>query len=486
MKKGILTLVIVIAVITAYAQNERDAYRYSQDGTFGTARYTALAGSMGAFGADFSTLSLSNPAAIGLYKRTEFTFTPSINYKKSVSDYNDQTSYANKYRFTMGDLGMVFAFNINNNTKWKMAQIATGYIHLADYNSMTLVRGNNDINGIHSSFIDYLAPQVNGYECSTLGYNNTLKDMLFYHWLIDTLSGTTDQYHSLVDDELYQKQTQSTKGFKGEYVFSGGANYNDKLFFGITLGIPFFEYTSNRIYSEGPNTHYDTLIFTDDYKEKGSGINLKLGLIYQPVSFMRVGIGFHTPSFYSKVKSSYEQTLSIYHVENIDTNNYEYVYADGHFNYELVTPYKFMLNMAFILNQWGFVNVDYEMTDYSTMQLQADINDYDFEQENNNIKSYYKTTHNIRIGAEFNINPISLRVGYAYMTNPYAPEINIDGSRHTISGGIGFKTKHFFMDFAYAYRIYNDQNKFYNAPNLNNYDQKFKHQSFTLTLGYKI
>ena len=78
MKKGILTFAIIIAVIAANAQNERDAYRYSQDGTFGTARYMSLAGSMGAFGADFSLLSQSNPAAIGLYKRSEFTFTPTI------------------------------------------------------------------------------------------------------------------------------------------------------------------------------------------------------------------------------------------------------------------------------------------------------------------------------------------------------------------------------------------------------------------------
>ena len=139
-----------------------------------------------------------------------------------------------------------------------------------------------------------------------------------------------------------------------------------------------------------------------------------------------------------------------------------------------------------MFKNWGFVNVDYEMTDYSTMQLQADVNDYDFEMENNNIKSYYKATHTIRVGAEFNVNPLSFRLGYAYMTNPYTQEINIDGSRHTISGGIGFKSKNFFMDFAYAYRIYNDQNKFYNAEKLSNFQQNMKHQTFTLTIGFKL
>ena len=486
MKKGILTFAIIIAVIAANAQNERDAYRYSQDGTFGTARYMSLAGSMGAFGADFSLLSQSNPAAIGLYKRSEFTFTPTIHYKKTASDYNGTSSYANKYRFTMDNLGMVFALNIHNNTKWKMAQFATGYVHTSDYNGMSLVRGNNNNNGITSSFIDYLAPLVNGREYSSLGMGNTLADKIYYHWLIDTIPGYSDQYTSLVDDEMYQKQTQTTKGYKGEYIFSGGANYNDQLYIGLTLGIPFFSYTSNRIYSEGENTHYDSLVFSDYYKENGSGVNLKLGLIYQPLSFMRIGVGFHTPSFYNKVKSNYQQILSMYHVENVDSVNYEFTYADGYFNYTLITPYKIMANVGFMFKNWGFVNVDYEMTDYSTMQLQADVNDYDFEMENNNIKSYYKATHTIRVGAEFNVNPLSFRLGYAYMTNPYTQEINIDGSRHTISGGIGFKSKNFFMDFAYAYRIYNDQNKFYNAEKLSSFQQNMKHQTFTLTIGFKL
>ena len=78
MIKQILGIAIAISTLTATAQNEVDALRYSTQNLTGSARYSAMGGAFGSLGGEFSALS-SNPAGIGMYQFTEFTFTPSFN-----------------------------------------------------------------------------------------------------------------------------------------------------------------------------------------------------------------------------------------------------------------------------------------------------------------------------------------------------------------------------------------------------------------------
>jgi hypothetical protein len=87
---------------------------------------------------------------------------------------------------------------------------------------------------------------------------------------------------------------------------------------------------------------------------------------------------------------------------------------------------------------------------------------------------------------ELNLSPLALRLGYAYSTNPYTKSADIDGSHHTISGGVGFKAKSFFMDFAYIYRFTNDKDVFYDATSVHPHSSKFVNQVFALTVGWKM
>lgn len=495
MKRNLATLITMFFVMGySIAQNETDAYRYSQEEVFGTARYMSLGGSMGAFGADFSALTHSNPAAIGLYKRTEIEITPCLSYTKNTAKYNHTTTRAGKYNFSLSNLSIVTSFELSG--KWKSLQFATGYNQTANYHSSIAVKGlNNGLNpGTRTTFIDYLAPQCNGINASTIGGGNTLADKLWYHWLIDTVPGKTNIYKGLMDTiPTMQKQTMATSGFSGEYIFSGGANYDDMLYLGVTIGIPFFEYRYKSLYTEGyvENEYasgYDSLIFEDNFRATSAGINLKLGILYQPVDFLRFGVGFHTPTLYNTVKENYEQYVTILGAEHNDTNSYDWEYAKGNYEWKLTTPYKLTANVAFLISHYGFVNIDYEMKDYSTMNMSAGNripSDYDFETENGNIKKYYKPTHTVKFGAEFVINPIALRIGYAYMSNPYR-DLDKDGSRHTIACGLGFKGKNFFADFAYQYRITNDNGVFYDTDNINTYSLNKRSQNFVLTLGWKL
>ena len=482
MKRQIGIVLILLAIgVSARAQNEKDAFRYAQYSPTGTARYSALAGSMGAFGADFSCLSAGNPAGIGLFKRIEFTFTPSLFLNKNATSYNDEKQSRTSSTFNVSNLGIVLALPIDMETGWKNIQFAMGLNNLARYDGYAIVSGQNEGHLQNTTnFFNYVATLSDGIEFTELkGFAREA----FKYWLIDTLPRSNNQYQTLVDDEFCQQQITKTSGYLDEYVFSFGGNYDNKLFFGATVGVPFFRYNERIAYSESKNSFYDSLIITDELSARATGVNVKIGVIYQPIKYMRVGAAFHSPTWYPKVK---ETTRIAFDVWNI--KNYGDIYDDhgeNLFIYRLRTPYRAMANIAFIYKSRGFINIDYEYVDYAVSELQEES--YNFSNENECINKYYTGTHTIKAGGELNLSPLVLRVGYAYSTNPYNwKEVEKDGSRHVISGGIGYKSKSFYADLAYMHKIFHDKDVFYDHISLNPYTNFITNQIFALTLGWKV
>ena len=89
MKQKIIFLSLIIISFSVKGQNEFDAFRYSSQSMFGTAKATSMSGALGSLGGDFSCLSY-NPAGLGMYQYTEISFSPSFSL-------NNSTSYNNKY-----------------------------------------------------------------------------------------------------------------------------------------------------------------------------------------------------------------------------------------------------------------------------------------------------------------------------------------------------------------------------------------------------
>ena len=111
--KIFLSIPILLPFITN-AQTDADALRYSQTSIAGTARFVSMGGAFGALGGDFSTLSW-NPAGIAIYRKSEFTFTPSIYLEKTKSDFVGSASTASKYNFNFGNLGLIYTQKLSNN-----------------------------------------------------------------------------------------------------------------------------------------------------------------------------------------------------------------------------------------------------------------------------------------------------------------------------------------------------------------------------------
>lgn len=488
MKRISIMLLSVALVSGIYAQNQVDALRYSNTMFGGTARYVGVGGAFGAVGADFSTLS-SNPAGIGLFKTSEFAFSPSMFIGKTSAGYNGKTMDDLRYNFNLGHAGMVLAFQgkaKSDKPGWRNVQFGFGINRSQNFNNRILLEGNNASSSMLDAWVNY----ANGYASNELnGFDTQLG---FDTWLLDTLAG--DPYHyknAKPSSGVIQRKSIETSGSMNEWVFTLGANYNDRFYIGGTLGFPYLKYKEQSTYTEiaQPSpilpifNEFEEFSYRNDLTTTGSGINFKLGFIFKPVEFVRIGGAIHTPTSFYSMHDNYSSS-----VESRFNNGdrYEAESPDGEFDYKLTTPMRMMGSVAFIVGKQGLISADYEYVDYSEARLRSDNAD-DFFDANDAIRASYTAAHVLRVGTEWRYDQFSFRGGYGMYGSPFKSGLN-DGAKTTYSLGLGIREAGYFIDFAYLRTIAKEDYYLYEiTPSLlNPVKNEFTTQSFMMTLGLKF
>ena len=138
----------------------------------------------------------------------------------------------------------------------------------------------------------------------------------------------------------------------------------------------------------------------------------------------------------------------------------------GAYDYDLMSPFKAIGSVAFIIGNYGLISGDYEYTDYGTSRL--DSKDYNFNEENKTIENKYNSASNIRLGGEFRYDIFSFRLGGAYYGTPFQSGLNNKSEdQHQVfyTGGFGIKGKHMFVDFGYSYGQSSEYYKPYSLSN---------------------
>ncbi len=484
MKKLLLAaLGIMLGTGSLFAQNEIDALRYSRQNPTGTARFSAMGGAFGALGADFSALS-NNPAGIGLYKSSEITVTPSLYFGSTESTYFGDFSEDDKYNFNLGNIGVVIVSPIRKpESEWKHVQFGFGLNRLNNYNNRVLITGFNNASSLLTPYViesqGLSLDQLDNFG-SGLAYDTELMyDIAPGTYVIDMPNGG-----------VFQRKSIRTSGSMNEMVLSAGANYNNFLYLGATLGVPFFKYKETSIYTEtdveNRNDYFHSFTKTDELETEGSGVNFKVGVIIRPADWIRIGGAIETPTFFTDVTDTYSTTFK----STFDTAGSLRASASGFYEYELQTPFKAMAGVGFIIGQSGLISADYQYIDYTKARLRAA--DYDFDAENEAIKDGYLKGNNLRLGAEWRAGVVSLRGGYAISDNPYRTGTN--SAVHTYSAGLGLRQNRFFVDFTWLMNDMDDEYHLYSLPGsfMSVNDPEYprarttvKSTMFLLTLGYK-
>jgi hypothetical protein len=526
MNKRIIGLLVALSLSTTlWAQDESDALRYSFLTDGGTARAQAVGGAMGSVGGDISSMTV-NPAGIGFFKTNDFSITPALNNVNNSASYYDNMETNSKSDLYLQEIGAVFASDKRSagSGKWENISFAIGENRLANFNSNLYYQGTINNPKDYSSYSDnYLITLANANETSVqnaetnypFGVSESVNAGLIGP--IENTNGTVTGWNSLPSQiiadgyPLLQSNLINTKGGLNEVSLAIAGNYSDKFYIGAALNIPSIKYTRDETFTEtntqdnsSPLNNYNVYNYLNT---TGVGINGKFGIIYKPVPSFRLGLAYHTPTYYSMHDTYFTTVTTDTKDEGILSSTTADVTGgyDGDYTYNLTTPMRFVASATYIFGEGaknrndklkGFLTADCEMVNYGNARYKFDqSNESDVQQQNainSSIGNLYTNASNIRVGGELKFNVWSVRAGIADYGDPYKNN-SVNANRMLYSGGVGLRQGGVYLALTYVYSVQNDFNQPYyvmanslNVPSPEVATFTQTQSNFIFTFGFKF
>lgn len=509
MKTKIFIAICLCVLTKTYAQEPADALRYSFITPGGSARNQAIGGAGGSLGGEFSTLFI-NPAGLGFYKTDEFVLSGAYNMQKFKGTYKGDVSSLSKNNFNIPASGILFSVPNYSNASVKNFTIAFGVNRAADFNSNIYYKGLNNKSSYSEKYLEELIHN------NVTDPNNAAQDfpfgasLAFNTFLIDTTNvNGAFGYKTLANPStgVIQEHTIHSRGGITDFALGGAVNLKEKLFFGATITVPVLNYKRDSHFKESDATSNTTNNFNSfDVNEtldtKGAGINAKIGLIYKPVEYVRLGLAVHSPTYFELTDKYTTEVITdlegyggpgIKKQNSGDFNNNQ----PGQFKYNLVTPWRAIASASYVFRevenvkkQKAFITADLEYVNYKSSDFMVtnteefDSSNY-FKNLNAVIDQQYKGAFNFRLGGELKFNTFMFRLGGAYYGNPYRYE---KASRIKLGGGIGYRDKGIFVDLTYVYGINKDVNYPYRLQDKPNEAAFIKNTGGNViaTIGFKF
>jgi hypothetical protein len=514
MKKALLIVATIILYLSSVAQEPVDALKFSWFAPGGSARTKAVGGAMGSLGGDI-TASFVNPAGLAFYKTGDFIFSPHYQFQKTKSNYLGTNADDKTNRFTWGTTGFVVGGGDGRKNVRNVA-FSIAMNRTADFNNDVLYHGANNQSSFSQRFVEQLNNSgVKDSKTAEEGFSNGAS--LFYntYWIdsVATPSGAIDHFitNAPVASGLLQQYTAKTRGGIYDFALGVAANFQDKLMIGGSIGVPVLNYRRETEFLEAdatsnPNNKFDYGIFSENLHTSGVGINMKLGLIYKPAEFWRLGLAVHSPTFYNLTDEYYEDiTFNDDVPDNQTLHDHSKSYNHDEPNqskYALMTPYKVIGSISYVIReiqdvtkQRGFLTADVEYVNYkaSSFTLNDENNTSEsnknyYKQLNKAIDNAYKGAFNFRAGGELKFTTVMVRLGAAYYGNPYKDIKGEKGSKLNLSGGLGYRDKGFFVDLTYVHSLNKDVQFAYRLASSPYFGANIKNTTgnVLLTVGFKI
>jgi hypothetical protein len=514
--KRYLLLINLFSVTVIYAQVPEDALRYSYYPQSGTARNLAIGGAMGSLGGDINA-TFVNPAGLGFYKTGEVVLSPGFFFNKNKADFRGTLSNNKKNAFTLGTTGIVSGWAPRYRSKNSSA-VSLAFTQTASFNNTIKYTGLNNYSSFSEQFAEEFAKS--GYTIDqVLNLNSALpysSAVALYTYLIDTVRvGNQLQVKGAPEfildagQAIKQQMLKETTGGMYEVALGYAHNYEDKWFFGGTISLPIINYGSLTTFQENDtsartNNHFNNFVYTDDFSSKGVGLAGKLGVIYRPKEYIRLGLALHTPMFMSltdkrevALKTALENPIGNFAVTSKTfTNN-----AAGQSKYMQSNAWRIIGSASYVFRevenvkrQKGFITADVEYVNHRGSRFSSDNEEPTAQEKayykelNQVIKQEYKGAFNVRVGGELKFNVLMTRLGFAYYSNPYNSNVGYKASRMLLSGGLGYRHKGMFIDVTYVHAFNKDADVPYRLSDRANTYASLKQQrgNIMATLGFKF
>ncbi len=513
--KRYLLLMNLLAGSAAYAQVPEDALRYTFYPGTGTARNMAIGGAMGSLGGDINA-TFVNPAGLGFYKTGEAVLTPGFLLTNNKLNFRETLTKNKATGGTIGTTGIVSGFA--NRYNKSSSAVSLAITQLANFNNSYKYSGLNNYSSFSEQFAEEFAKS--GYTIdNVLNVNSPLpytSAVGLFTYLIDTVRvgnalqvKGAPEYILDAGEALRQEMDRSSTGGMYELALGFAHNKEDKWFFGGTLSMPIVNYSSLTRFKESDtsaktNNRFNNFVYTDDFSTKGLGIAGKVGVIYRPQEYIRLGLALHSPMFLglSDTRSTSLSTAlenpvgSFTTTSNTFTNN-----APGKSKYLQSGAWKVIGSASYVFRevsnvkkQRGFVTADVEYVRHSASRFSSDNEEPTADEKayykslNEVVKDEYKGAFNFRVGGELKFNVIMGRLGFAYYGNPYGKGTGYKASRMLLSGGLGYRHKGMFIDLTYAHAITKDADLPYRLGDRANTYAALNQQrgNIMATLGFKF
>jgi len=496
----------------------------------GTARYVGMGGAMSALGADISVMG-TNPAGIGLFRRSDISLTGSLLVQPNAEEFSD----VNKTRASFDQLGFVYSLRVDGD-KLKFFNIGFNY-H----------KSRNFKNFIGLSKI----PLPSG-----LSQTNQMADLANYYgqWNDDSGDWCSPLAHvgmntALVlrddDDNFYgceagdYSYTRVQWGGLQRYDVNFAMNFSERFYAGVTFGVTDVRWHSFLDYGEGllddAGGLHDYFIQNDE-QITGTGFDIKFGFLARPLEDnpLRLGFSVSTPTWYSLTGNNILYANSPFINEETGADFSEWYLSTGDFDYRIRTPWSFNISLGSTIGSRVALGAEYEFKDYGSSSVSYpsfDEDYYDYVEPwadgqkdralNEEVKQYLKPVHTLKLGLEARFsNNVYGRVGYNFVSKPFEDDalknlyagydnrqgdsesvfnatgtdyVNL-GAINRVTCGLGIKGKHFYADVAYQFQRQNgDVYAFHTFDGDNIRTNHLQKQSFDLnrhnimlTLGYKF
>ena len=404
---------------------------YDNISSLGTARYSAMAGSMGALGGDASVLN-TNPAGLGVFITDDISASLVINSNKSTASLAGKSTSQNTSKVTLGSTNGVLSFQTKENSAWKFVNVGINYV-TQNVNDKLQSPGNANIT-------QAIIPQ----------------------------GQTSPSDYNIFEGHLYE-----TIGHRSKLNLGIGGNYDNKIYIGAAVNfssVNIEQYDEVKVSSLNTRTSKYFTKQNTPYIEEGDGFSLSLGVIGKLSSAVRLGAAIESPTWYS-----IDREYNFYSRNSLGLSQNSYTE-----NRTFRTPTKLTLSGAFIPNKHFAFNVDYRV-DLGKPNFGGGAADV---QLNNFYESTYKAQHEVRIGGEYRIKSFRVRGGYAFTSSPFKNHTEtmfdnnanvvsgklsnyIVGKTQVISGGIGYDFKMFYIDASYQHRTHEHSNPFFAGTYVN-------------------
>ncbi|WP_028903798.1 OmpP1/FadL family transporter [Prevotella sp. P6B4] len=500
MKKTLLAAFALGIILPAAAQDTYESARLLGSDLNGTARYVGMGGAMEALGADISTMG-TNPAGIGLFRHSTASLGVGLVSQADAKEFDG----LGKTNMSFDQIGFVYSARISSHSI-----VNVGFNYHKSKNFDQILSAANALRGCSQNGLTFQkglkADEAHGgYDLRyneqnyIMGYDGRNNYRSFCYSEVDHMNANSlmlteilDNKGTLLDwsidymDANAYSFDRAHRGWIADYDFNISGNYNDRFYWGLTVGIKDVQYKGYSEYGESLVLHQGggevsggSVAIGDDRRIKGTGVNIKFGAIVRPMeeSPFRIGAYIHTPTWYELTSSNSSLLVNNAYDGETPIGAYDDMSSQQSYDFAYHTPWKFGLSLGTTIGRELALGAGYEFTDYSASQNRI-IDGYDYYDNAETSKDHamkqntersLKGVSTFKLGVEYKPVPdVALRLGYNYLTSGYKMDgvrdmtVNSPGTMYAsttdyvnwddtqcLTCGVGFKVGKMNIDLAY-------------------------------------